>query len=784
MAPPAHASTREPAGNLPVDVTSFVGRRREITLTKRLLAESRVVTLTGSGGVGKTRLAIRVATNVRRNFRDKAWSVELEDVRDPSLLADAVREQLGLSTPESPTDVDGVVDQLRQSEMLLVLDNCEHLIDEAALFVDTVIRRCPGVRILATSRQSLGVAGESTMVVPPLQVPDPDHLPAPESYEQFASVRLFLDRARAVLPELEVDAQNGPALMRLCHHLDGNPLAIELAAVRLRSLSLEQLEERLAERYDLLTQGRRGAPSRQQTLQALVDWSWDLLTEGERRAWARISVFSGSFELEAAEHVAGNGLSPVAVLGAMHSLVDKSVLLREETEGEVRYRLLHILRDYGQERLAESGEQRAVRRKHYHWFAGLVNRFAREWIGSEQVAWLERLHNDHGNLRAAMDAALEDDDGVTTALLIAVQLTPYWTARGLNGEARMWLEKGLERSSTPSPQRSAAVRANAWFALLQGDVPAADKLLDQAASGPTGSVAQAAYLAQVRGMRAFFVGDLSTATTLLEDALSGFRTARAAQGELFALFGLGFVRGMTGESETGLVLLEQAIALSTDYDEVFWRAYALWASAHVEFERGNLEHAENAAKDALRLKRRLDNRLATAFSFGTLAWIAQRQRRPDRAARLFGASAAMWDAVRAAPAFYATFEAAHVQHEEETRTALGDDTFDQEFERGYRMTSAGALDFALEVKKRPKPAPTKETAGGDEVKLTRREREIAALVAQGRTNKEIAENLVIAQRTVEGHVQHILTKLDFSSRAQIAGWLAGQHTGGSGDQSP
>ncbi|MDA3630394.1 LuxR C-terminal-related transcriptional regulator [Saccharopolyspora oryzae] len=768
---------RDPAGNLPADVTSFVGRRREITLTKRLLAESRVVTLTGPGGVGKTRLAMRVANNMRRSFRDKAWCVGLEDVRDGSLVVDAVIEQLGIGGPTADEDLDTVVEQLKNREMLLVLDNCEHVIEDVAHLVDAVVRWCPGVRVLATSRQSLGVAGEATMVVPPLQVPDIDHLPPPEAYEQFSSVRLFVDRARAAVPEFEVTTDNAEALMRLCYHLDGNPLAIELAAVRLRSLSLPQLEERLAERYDLLTEGRRGAPARQQTLRALIDWSYELASDQDRLAWARMSVFSGSFDLAAAEHVASNGLSDSDVLSAIHSLVDKSVLLREEDGGEARFRLPHALREYGQDKLVEFGELDAMRQRHLAWFSDLAGRFAADWIGPDQAAWVQRLRNEQGNLRTALQTAAANPDTAGAALGMATDLWQYWVIRGLNGEARHWLDQVLATTPREVPERVRALRVSAWFALLHGDLDTVQSTLEQATVLATqrSEDSEKPYLALVRGLAAFAGNDPSRAANLVEDALGQFRKRESVAGELFALFGLGMVKGLNGATEQGLELLAECIRLSTEHGELYWRSYALWASAQVEAQRGDLERAEAAAKKAIRLQRQLDNRLGIAFSIDSLSWIAQQQGKYDRAARLFGAASSVWDAVCAAPGFWARFATDHDEHQAQTRTALGEEAFQEAFDRGRQLSVQHIIDFALETKRH---ARTRTDENVHPMPLTRRERQIAELVAQGNTNKEIAENLVIAQRTVEGHVQNILTKLDFSSRAQIAGWVAAQRTAG------
>lgn len=784
MVSTARARVRDAAGNLPADVTSFVGRRREITLTKRLLAESRVVTLTGPGGVGKTRLAIRVAAGMRRSFRDKAWYVGLEDLQDRSRVIDTVVEQLGIGGPSAGEDLDTVVEQLKNREMLLVLDNCEHVVDEVALLVDAVVRWCPGVRVLATSRQSLGVAGEATMVVPPLQVPDIEHLPPPEAHEQFASVRLFVDRARAAVPEFEVTPENATALMRLCHHLDGNPLAIELAAVRLRSLSVQQLEERLAERYDLLTEGRRSAPARQRSLRALIDWSYELASDQDRLAWARMSVFSGTFDLAAAEHVVRDGLSGSDVLSSVHSLVDKSVLLRVEESGEARFRLPHALREYGQDKLEEFGELDAMQRRHLSFFSALAERFADSWIGPDQVEWVQRMRSEQGNLRTALQTAAAHPDTAGTALALATDLWPYWVIRGLNGEARHWLEQVLASTPRDVPERVRALRISAWFALLHGDLDSVRSTLEQATVLATqrGEEAEKPYLALVRGLAAFADNNAARAISLVEDALAQFRKHGSLPGELFALFGLGLVKGLHEDPESGLEALEDCVRLATEHGELYWRSYALWASAQTEAVRGELERAETAAKKAVRLQRKLDNRLGIALGIDSLAWIAQRQGKHDRAARLFGAASSVWDAVSAAPGFWAPFATDHEAHLSQTRSALGEEAFQEAFDRGRRLSVPHLIDFALETKRH---ARARSEENVHPMPLTRRERQIAELVAQGNTNKEIAESLVIAQRTVEGHVQNILTKLDFSSRAQIAGWVAAQRgTGAPADPAP
>ncbi|WP_258174861.1 LuxR C-terminal-related transcriptional regulator [Actinopolyspora mortivallis] len=775
----ARARSRTAGGNLPAEVTSFVGRRREITLTKRLLADSRIVTLTGPGGIGKSRLALRVATNMRRSFRDKVWLVELGDLDDPDLLAATVVDQLNIPESSGGTELDDLVGYFRERETLLVLDNCEHLVEACARLVDTLVSSCPGVRVLATSRQSLGTAGESTLVVPPLQGPDPEQLPAPEAYEQYASVRLFAERARAVVPEFEVTPDNAPVLMRLCQRLDGNPLAIELAVVRLRSLSPEQLEERLHERYELLSAGRRGAPRRQQSLRALIDWSYELCTEQDRRAWARLSVFAGSFDLEAAEYVLGEATQGnTATL--IHSLVDKSILLRESGEGPSRYRLSHALREYGLEKLSAAGERAETEIRHHRWYASMVERFSAEWLGDDQVGWVRRLRAEQANLRAALHLASAPDrvnaepEG---ALRLAMGLGRYWQLRGLHAEARHWLDRTLALTATEHARghRALALAMSAWFTLLHGDVSGARRSLDTALTtlGNEHAPLERAHLTQVYGMAALFDRDTESAPRLLENALNVFRNHRDPQGELFALIGLGLARALGGHGRAGTDLLDEALAITTGRGELYWRSWTLWALGYLKILSGEPERADSALKEALTLQRRLGNLLAIAFTMDTMAWAAHDLGNHKRAAYLFGAAGGAWESAGSTPNLYTAFAGQHRDHLLATKRELGDEDYNDAFDRGYRWSSETALNYALDIKQRGRGSNRDNV---HPMPLTNREHEIARLVAQGRTNKEIADLLVIALRTVEGHVQHILTKLDFTSRAQIAGWVAGQQS--------
>ncbi|MGW5162391.1 ATP-binding protein, partial [Nonomuraea wenchangensis] len=443
-----------PAGSLPAELNSFVGRRREIAEVKRLLGEGRLVTLAGVGGVGKSRLALRVAFDLRRAYHDGVWLVELAALESAELLVATVMAALGIQDSASRPSLEVLAAHLRDRRTLVVLDNCEHLLDPCAALADRLVRAAPGLRILATSRQALGVTGEQVLQVPTLAVPEAAEAGA-RADGQTDAVRLFAERARAVLPGFEITDANREAVARVCRRLDGIPLAIELAAVRLRALSVEQLLERLDDRFRLLTTGARTAMPRQQTLRSLIDWSHALCTEQERLLWSRLSVFSGGLDLEAAEQVcSGGGIPPEDVMDLVGGLVDKSVLAREEHRQSVRYRLLETIRQYGRERLRESGEEAELRARHRVYFRDLALRARRGWYGPDQVAWFARLRADHGNLRTALDSALPSGspasspytpgpEGTRDGLVLATALCFQWIAAGALREGRAWLARLL-----------------------------------------------------------------------------------------------------------------------------------------------------------------------------------------------------------------------------------------------------------------------------------------------------------------------------------------------------
>jgi non-specific serine/threonine protein kinase len=408
--PNPSTATAGPPTNLPISLTSFIGREREIAEVTRLLAgppsESRLLTLTGAGGCGKTRLALRVAGEALGDFPDGVWLVELAALADPALVAGAVAMAVGVREVPGRALTESLVDHLRDRTLLLILDNCEHLVAAAAGLADVLLRSCPRLRVLATSREPLGSAGETIWRVPSLTLPPLSAADAPllEPLTRYEAVRLFVERARAAVPAFAPSAENAPALVEICRRLDGIPLAIELAAARVRVFSAAQIAARLDDRFRLLTAGPRTALPRQQTLRATVDWSYDLLAEPERALLRRLSVFAGGWTFEAAEAVAaGDGIQTHAVLDLMAQLVDKSLVIAEEQRGAVRYRLLETIRAYARDRLLEAGEAERTRDRHLAYFLGLAEEAEPRLRGAEERVTLDRLEAEHANLQAALE---------------------------------------------------------------------------------------------------------------------------------------------------------------------------------------------------------------------------------------------------------------------------------------------------------------------------------------------------------------------------------------------
>jgi predicted ATPase len=425
-------------GNLPAELTTFIGRRSELAQARRQLGESRLLTLTGVGGVGKSRLALRLASELSRAFPDGVWLVELTTLADPSLVASRVAVTLGLRQDSGRLSLEVLAEYLADRHLLALLDNCEHLLDACAVVVDSLLRRAPKLHILTTSRQPLGVSGEQVLSVPSLSMPHPDRTPhTPQELAQYDAVALFLERARAREPSFDIAAGNMAAVSQLVQRLDGIPLALELAAVRIRMLSPEQIVSRLGESVRLLSSTATTSPPHQRSLQALIDWSFDLCTDSERALWARLSVFPRDFDLDASEQVcSGDGLMQEDVLSSIAGLVDKSVLVAARVEGQVRYRLPEALREYGRNLLAQSGSETPFRRRHCDYYATMSRQAWREWFGPRQVDWTSWIQVEQVNLRAALESDAIHPGMDNRGYEVAPALSIHWSVSGAFEEGR------------------------------------------------------------------------------------------------------------------------------------------------------------------------------------------------------------------------------------------------------------------------------------------------------------------------------------------------------------
>ncbi|OUS92103.1 protein kinase [Rhodococcus sp. NCIMB 12038] len=765
------ASPHGTTGKLLLELTSFVGRRHELTEAKNLLAGSRLVTLTGIGGVGKTRLAMRVAAAVQRDYDDGVRLVELGELRDGSSLVDAVAAAVGVRDQSVRPLRDVLIEFLASRELLLVLDNCEHLVDAVADLAGHLLRACPRLQILATSREPLGIGGEAVLRVPPLTVPDPDRKPSLRRLPRYDAVTLFADRAAAAVPGFTLTEDNAAAVAGICHRLDGLPLPIELAAARLRAMSPEQILQRLTDRYTLLTHGTRGAPTRQQTLRLSVDWSFELCTAGEQLVWGRLSVFAGSFELDAAEQVCGDGLGPDELLDTLTSLADKSILIREESGSVVRFRMLETLRQYGHEKLEQTGETVTLRRRHRDWYEAMALQAEAEWISADQLDWIARLKREQPNLREALEFSV--DDNPAAGLRTAAALYHFWASQGRYSEGRRWLDQLLaHHSGPPTREHVKALSYASVLASVQGDLQAGAALVAEgrALAAQTCDPMMRAIIDYADGMLALYRGDSGDACSNLEAASTEFSQDAVRTYEIGALHSLGLAYGLSGLTEQAIECHERVLAITTLCGEKVYRSHSLWALGISLWQNGDTDRSVQFVEQSLKLTREVHGPRLAASCIETLAWISCEQRDAHRAAVLMGAADGLARSVGTMPVVHFDLSAYQTKYAQMSLEMLGGKAFDESHRKGEILDFDAAIAYALHEQQ--PGASTPKTAAASQ--LTKRENQVAELIAEGLTNQSIADRLVISPRTAQGHVEHILTKLGFTSRAQIAAWLVEQ----------
>lgn len=612
--------------NLPAQLTSFVGRENEMRQVAQLLKQSRLLTLTGSGGTGKTRLSLQVASNLIEQFKDGVWFIELAPISEPALVPNTVANVLRLRVEDSRPLMDVVVDWLGDKETLFILDNCEHLIDACAQFAHTILQHCRGVRILASSREALGIAGEAAYRVPSL--PTPSEPMETRQLATFDSVKLFTERATLTLPTFQLTDENASFVAQICSRLDGIPLAIELAAARVSALSVAQIAERLDDRFRLLTGGSRTALPRQQTLRALIDWSYQLLSKEERLVFRRLAVFVGGWTLDAAESVCGEERGGFDVLDLMTRLVDKSLINVEHSGGEARYHRLETIRQYAREKLFDTDQVALLRDKHLAYFVALAERADVQLQGRGQKQWLRRLEAEHDNLRAALEWSLKSQP--EASLRIAAALRDFWDTHGHLTEARKWLETMLDATKefTPTPLRVKALFAAMFFAARQSDIEGWKAHCDEGlalAESLDDAWGMAQGLVSHGLIKEYFENDIESAESLYRRALE---YGRRLNDNLFVGQLLGPLAGCAlkhYEYARAEEIYLESLSLFRDVENTKEIAGAYYNLAEVALARRDYESARASAEDSLALYRELDDKHGVATALRTLSYASHNQ---------------------------------------------------------------------------------------------------------------------------------------------------------------
>ena len=770
--PPANAERRPEIGkhNLTGSLTSFVGREREKQEVERLLGTTRLLTITGTGGSGKTRLAKEVGRDLTEAYPDGVWLAKLAAVAEGSLVVGTVAEVLGV--PEQPGRPLGVtlVDALREKDLLLVLDNCEHVVDDVANLAELLLRSCPGIRILATSREILGAAGEVFWQAPPLSGPDPARKATIEDLEGYESVRLFIQRARYRNPAFVLTQQNGAAVAEICARLEGIPLAIELAAARV-GFSVHEIAKRLDDSLKLLTTGNRTAAPRQRTLRGALDWSHDLLSEPERLLFRRLSTFAGGWTLKAAEVVgSGDGIEEYEVLDLLSGLVDKSLVLANAAEdGSVRYRLLEPVRQYARERLQESGETGIAQFRHAHWCLELVEEARGGLEGREQASWVGLMQKEHANAQAALSWALETDP--ETALRLAASLGYFWYRYGRIIEGRHWLEAVLAQTGgVASATRAKTLRLAGVLSEESGLYQRAEKLHEQGLAlyrrleNMEGVAASLTSL----GALAYAVGDLERAVLLTQESLALKRELGDERALMSSRNNLGEMMQKAGELAEAQALFEENLKSDEILGDEWGTSVSRLNLGILAIEQGDLARSEMLLLGALRAFVRLGDEDATTECLDSLAGGAGARGEWARAATLFGAAEAareeLGTPIRPVDRErYERFVATSQRGQDEKAWTAA-------WSAGRAMSLRQAIEGALSPESIAPSAPGATTSERT-FSLTPRELEVAYLVARGLTNRRISEELTISERTVATHVGRILKKLGFGSRSQLAAWI-------------
>jgi predicted ATPase len=650
---------------------------------EELLRRFRLVTLTGVGGVGKTRLAIRVAARLRSQFPDGVWPVQLSPLQDPDLLGHTIAEALGVVDQVLRPQLEVLGEFLADRRLLLVLDTCEHMIDECAYVVEELLNDAPGLRVLATSRQPLDVPAERVRVLQPLPPSD--------------AVELFIDRAAQVVPGYRMSPEDRKVAKTLCRRLGGLPLAIELAAVQLSSMSAAQILARLEDPFELLGDVDQAEP-RHQTLRMTIGWSHELCAPLERLLWARLSVFAGDFDLEAAEYVCSDGQLPGALVSTiLLDLVDKSIVFRTDTPGGVRYRLLDLVRAYGANWLRERGEDWTVRCRHRDYYLDLARRGDAAWLGPDQVAWRERTVREHNNFRAALDFCLAAPEN-HLALELAAALWFLWYPCGFLRDGRHYLQRAIVQDTEPSPARTKALLARCHVAFSQGDYTESMLAECAIAIAEHGDLAAQASIHTLFASAAFMRGDL---TQTLAESKHAVELERSRGEQSFALLdGLGvwaLALVAQGEIDRAVALLKELRAECDSRGELWMRSTGDYVRSRAELARGDIETAVAYARAALAVKRRLHDRIGISSAIDLLAAAAAADGDGYRAARMLGFGHQLRRAVGLPQLGAPVLIAERDLCERRARAAIGDEAYTAAYQVGMKSEMYDGIAHALGI---------------------------------------------------------------------------------------
>ncbi len=786
MEPVKPSSERSPLSvPLPLYLTRFVGREQELATLPSLLLSKRLLTLIGAGGVGKTRLALEIATTLSASFPDGVSMVELASLSDPHLVPHAIASALGVRTDRDSSPSSLLIAALRERHILLFLDNCEHVLTGCASLVEALLQACPHLHLLATSREPFEVAGETVWRVAALSSPEPSQIPPVELLARYEAVQLFCERAAESTPRFRLTQHNASAIVRICYHLDGLPLALELAAALLPMLSVDQIAARLDERFTLLTHGKRTAAARHLSLQATLDWSYALLTPDEQSLFGRLAVFAGSWDLDAVEHICAPATpeSP-AIFQTLVRLVNTSLVIAEEQEGqekdtaEVRYRLLDTIYRYALEKLQQAGNWQQMCEQHYTWYLHLAERANEHLYGAEQLAWLHRLEVETANMHVALTRALAAGH-LDAAARLADALCRFWITHNYFSEGRYWFETLLTAESDDHrlspPLRARVLFGAAEFARYQGAHDRAYTLLEEQMAlletldDALGLAEAQTYLGVAVGLR----GDYERATELCQTSLAFYRDRQHRRGITTALTTLALVTLARGQYLRAITLSEEACQLLREAGNQAHLLYALFTLAQAALFQGVLEQARAACREALHLAQAQTQTYGLAASLGLIGGLAGLEGHPAQAARLFGGAQALQQRVQAPhpPAGRALLERMVLS----IRAALGKEQFISHYSAGQAcpleqllleaetvlqtvLTSPASTSSASLPSSSPSVSPA--LSG-----LSQREREILTLVATGLTDAQVAQHLLLSPRTVSKHLQSIYTKLNINSRS-------------------